>query len=232
MAKYAACRLLPPPPPGTYRWRASKERPTPARSRRGSCSAARSCSRWSSSAASRASPIPGLSIVEWQPIVGTLPPLSEGDWQQAFAQVPADTGVPRGQRRDDARGVQGHFLVGIRAPTARPRDRRRVSACRLRCSPRDGGSRKATAWTLARHLRARRAAGRDGLVHGAKRPRRRSTRLAVSPDGASWPRAPDLCVDAVDRAVDRVPAPHGRPRGARTLGAPVGDRRLAASSSP
>ena len=26
----------------------------------------------------------GLSIVEWQPIVGTLPPLSEGQWQQSF----------------------------------------------------------------------------------------------------------------------------------------------------
>ena len=26
----------------------------------------------------------GLSITEWQPIVGTLPPLSDADWQQAF----------------------------------------------------------------------------------------------------------------------------------------------------
>jgi cytochrome c oxidase assembly protein subunit 15 len=28
----------------------------------------------------------GLSIVEWQPIVGTLPPLTEGQWQEAFAK--------------------------------------------------------------------------------------------------------------------------------------------------
>jgi cytochrome c oxidase assembly protein subunit 15 len=28
----------------------------------------------------------GLSITEWQPIVGTLPPLSAADWQQAFDQ--------------------------------------------------------------------------------------------------------------------------------------------------
>jgi cytochrome c oxidase assembly protein subunit 15 len=28
----------------------------------------------------------GLSIVEWQPIVGTLPPLSAGDWQEVFAK--------------------------------------------------------------------------------------------------------------------------------------------------
>src|SRR5262244_4061720 len=26
----------------------------------------------------------GLSIVEWQPIVGALPPLNENDWQEAF----------------------------------------------------------------------------------------------------------------------------------------------------
>jgi cytochrome c oxidase assembly protein subunit 15 len=28
----------------------------------------------------------GLSIVEWQPIVGTVPPLSDADWQEAFAK--------------------------------------------------------------------------------------------------------------------------------------------------
>ena len=28
----------------------------------------------------------GLSIVEWQPIVGTLPPLDEAQWQEAFAK--------------------------------------------------------------------------------------------------------------------------------------------------
>jgi len=28
----------------------------------------------------------GLSIVEWQPIVGTLPPLTEAQWQEAFAK--------------------------------------------------------------------------------------------------------------------------------------------------
>jgi len=28
----------------------------------------------------------GLSIVEWQPIVGAIPPLSEGEWEEAFAK--------------------------------------------------------------------------------------------------------------------------------------------------
>ena len=28
----------------------------------------------------------GLSITEWQPIVGTIPPLDDAQWQQAFAK--------------------------------------------------------------------------------------------------------------------------------------------------
>ncbi len=31
----------------------------------------------------------GLSITEWQPIVGTLPPLTDADWQEAFAKYQA-----------------------------------------------------------------------------------------------------------------------------------------------
>lgn len=31
----------------------------------------------------------GLSITEWRPIMGALPPLSEGDWQEAFAKYQA-----------------------------------------------------------------------------------------------------------------------------------------------
>jgi cytochrome c oxidase assembly protein subunit 15 len=31
----------------------------------------------------------GLSITEWQPIVGTIPPLSDSDWNQAFAKYQA-----------------------------------------------------------------------------------------------------------------------------------------------
>jgi heme a synthase len=41
----------------------------------------------------------GLSITEWQPIVGTLPPLTEADWQQAFAkyrQIPQYEQLNRG----------------------------------------------------------------------------------------------------------------------------------------
>jgi cytochrome c oxidase assembly protein subunit 15 len=41
----------------------------------------------------------GLSITEWQPIVGTLPPLSQADWAEAFAkyrQIPQYEHVNRG----------------------------------------------------------------------------------------------------------------------------------------
>jgi cytochrome c oxidase assembly protein subunit 15 len=41
----------------------------------------------------------GLSITEWQPIMGMIPPLSEADWQAAFAkykQIPQYTEVNRG----------------------------------------------------------------------------------------------------------------------------------------
>src|SRR3989442_799196 len=31
----------------------------------------------------------GLSITEWQPIVGTLPPMSDADWNDAFARYQA-----------------------------------------------------------------------------------------------------------------------------------------------
>ncbi len=45
----------------------------------------------------------GLSITEWQPIVGTLPPLTDGQWQEAFAKyqlTPEYRDVNRGMALD------------------------------------------------------------------------------------------------------------------------------------
>jgi cytochrome c oxidase assembly protein subunit 15 len=45
----------------------------------------------------------GLSITEWQPIVGAVPPLSQGDWQEAFAKyrlTPQYDRVNRGMSLD------------------------------------------------------------------------------------------------------------------------------------
>jgi heme a synthase len=50
----------------------------------------------------------GLSITEWQPIVGTLPPLSETQWQEAFAKyrdTPEYRQVNRGMSLAEFKGI-------------------------------------------------------------------------------------------------------------------------------
>ena len=50
----------------------------------------------------------GLSIVEWQPIVGTLPPLSDADWQETFAkyqQTPQYLQINQGMTLDGFKGI-------------------------------------------------------------------------------------------------------------------------------
>ena len=45
----------------------------------------------------------GLSITEWQPIMGAVPPLSQADWQEAFSkyqQIPQYHHVNRGMSLD------------------------------------------------------------------------------------------------------------------------------------
>ena len=61
----------------------------------------------------------GLSIVEWQPIVGTVPPLTQADWEEAFAayrQTPEYEQVNRGMSLDAFKGIfwweYAHRLLG------------------------------------------------------------------------------------------------------------------------
>ncbi len=61
----------------------------------------------------------GLSIVEWQPIVGTLPPLSDADWQQAFDKyklTPEYQQVNKGMTLAEFKGIfwweYAHRLLG------------------------------------------------------------------------------------------------------------------------
>jgi cytochrome c oxidase assembly protein subunit 15 len=61
----------------------------------------------------------GLSITEWQPIVGVVPPLSEVAWQEAFAkyrQTPQYDRVNRGMRLDAFKFIfwweWGHRFLG------------------------------------------------------------------------------------------------------------------------
>lgn len=50
----------------------------------------------------------GLSITEWQPIIGAVPPLSDGDWQQAFEayqKIPEYTDLKRGMSLDEFKTI-------------------------------------------------------------------------------------------------------------------------------
>ncbi len=52
----------------------------------------------------------GLSIVEWQPIVGTLPPLSEAQWMEIFEKyklTPEYKQVNFGMSRTTSRAFSG-----------------------------------------------------------------------------------------------------------------------------
>ncbi len=60
----------------------------------------------------------GLSIVEWQPIIGTLPPLSEAQWQETFAKyqlTPEYQKVNKGMSLAEFKGIfwweYGHRLL-------------------------------------------------------------------------------------------------------------------------
>jgi len=61
----------------------------------------------------------GLSITEWQPIVGAIPPLNEADWQKAFAayqKIPEYTELKHGMSLDAFKTIYwwewAHRLLG------------------------------------------------------------------------------------------------------------------------
>ncbi len=61
----------------------------------------------------------GLSITEWQPILGAIPPLNEADWQKAFAayqKIPEYTELKRGMSLDAFKTIYwwewAHRLLG------------------------------------------------------------------------------------------------------------------------
>ena len=50
----------------------------------------------------------GLSITEWQPIMGVVPPLAETDWDKAFAayqKIPEYTELKRGMSLDQFKTI-------------------------------------------------------------------------------------------------------------------------------
>ena len=113
----------------------------------------------------------GLSMVRWEPISGTIPPLSEADWQAEFDHYrrrPQYEQVNRGMTLDDFKTIffweYVHRLLGrlIGLAFALPL----LWFWWKRAIPR--GLRL----EAGRAARPRRAAGRDRLVDGRLRPRR------------------------------------------------------------
>ena len=112
----------------------------------------------------------GLSITEWQPIMGALPPLSEADWHEAFAkyrQIPQYHHVNKGMsleafklifwwewtHRFLGRLIGFVFLVAIprfprrRAAAARPRRQSSpASSCSAGCRDSSAGTWCGRAW--------------------------------------------------------------------------------------
>ena len=143
----------------------------------------------------------GLSITEWKPIVGAIPPLTHADWVRAFdlyKQTPQYLEVAGPAGMTSVR-LQVHLLVGMGAPPARPSDRpgllprRRLvrsqarDPARLRLAPRG-------------IVRPRRPARGGRLVHGHVGPRGTHGSEPLPPLGASPVRVvPDVGAD-LDRA--------------------------------
>ena len=110
----------------------------------------------------------GLSIIEWQPIVGTLPPLTDAQWQEAFDKyqlTPEYRQVNQGMALAEFKGIfwweYFHRLLGRAIGVVFLLPLALVRACAA-------GIPRGHALEARRHLRAGRAAGRDGLVHGAR----------------------------------------------------------------
>ena len=164
----------------------------------------------------------GLSIVEWQPHRGhrarrSTPP----EWEEAFARVPGHARVPAGEPGHDARGLQGHLLVGVLPPAARSRHRLRVPAAArvVRAAPADRSPARAAPRV---HLRPGPPAGSRRVVDGEERAGGRPEGESAAPHHAPRHRLPDLRRDVLDRA---------RSPGARRIRQQAG-RPPAASAAP
>ena len=97
----------------------------------------------------------GLSITEWKPVTGAMPPLSRRRTGRGeFAALPGHPAVPAGQPRHDAGGVQVDLLVGVDAPAARPAGGRGVRRALRRPSWRCGGFRSRLIWRCVDPARA------------------------------------------------------------------------------
>ena len=77
----------------------------------------------------------GLSITQWDPIMGAVPPMSDAQWQDAFAKYQL---IPQYRLENHGMSLEGfkaHLLVGMGAPFARAGCSALCSSCRSSGSP-------------------------------------------------------------------------------------------------
>ena len=162
----------------------------------------------------------GLSITEWQPIVGTLPPQNEAQWQEAFARyqhTPEYQQVNQGMGLDEFKGIfwweYFHRLLGraigvvfflpllwFIARRDIPRGyapRSPAFSCSADCRARSAGTWSKAGWSTIRAC------------------------LAVPADRASRPRAADLRRDVLGRACRCGSQPRDAAPAAPTFAAPL-----------
>ena len=70
----------------------------------------------------------GLSITEWRPVTGAVPPLDAAAWEAEFAKYRASPQYQAVNQGMTLRRVQVDLLVGVGPPPARPRHRPRLGA--------------------------------------------------------------------------------------------------------
>ena len=121
----------------------------------------------------------GLSITEWQPLLGAIPPMNESDWLAAFEkykQIPQYSHLNEGMSLAAFKTIYwwewGHRFLG-------PLHRHRICAAAAVLLA-DGPSQAANWCQVPRHSGAGRRAGRHRLVHGEVGPQRSRRRQPVS----------------------------------------------------
>ncbi len=91
----------------------------------------------------------GLSIVQWQPVAGVIPPLERRRVAGRVRALPGEPRVSPAQLRHDARGLQGASSGGNTATACWGARSASRSCCRSSGSSRGAPSRAPIAWRLA-----------------------------------------------------------------------------------
>ena len=154
----------------------------------------------------------GLSITEWRPVTGAMPPSGEAAWTAEFDKYRASPQYAALNHGMTIEEFRAHLLVGVGPPPARPHHRRGLGA-RLpvvrRPPPHPAGLDPAP----PRPRRPRRPPGRHRLVDGRLRPRGRHDRRRLLPP--RHPPRPRLRHPRPDRLVRAAPRPPRRPSSSR-----------------